>query len=63
MSARIVTVAQQKGGAGKTTMMKAAREEFASHSAAFTEAELLAIPADAELSVAKVNLEMGEPLP
>jgi len=50
-------------GVVTTEMMKAAREEFASHSAAFTEAELLAIPADAELSGAKVNLETGEPLP
>ena len=43
-------------------MMKAARDEFSTRPAPFTEAELLAIPADAQLSGAKVNLETGEPL-
>jgi len=43
-------------------MMKAAREEFKDHTAPYTEAELLAIPADANLSGAKVNLETGDPL-
>ena len=43
-------------------MMKAAREEFKDHAVAYTEAELLAIPADANLSGAKVNLETGDPL-
>lgn len=43
-------------------MMKAARNEFSSQSVPYTEAELLAIPADASLSGVKVNLETGDPL-
>ena len=50
-------------GVVTTEMMKAAREEFSSHALPFTETELLAIPADASISGAKVNLETGEPLP
>ena len=50
-------------GVVTTEMMKAAREEFSAHAAPFTEAELLAIPADADLSGAKVDLQTGEPLP
>ncbi len=46
-----------------TEMMKAARDEFSGHAAAYTEAELLAIPADAALSGAKVDLQTGQPLP
>jgi len=49
-------------GVVTTEMMKAAREEFKDRAAPFTEADLLAIPADAPLSGAKVNLETGEPL-
>ncbi|MCB1205589.1 MAG: cytochrome c [Verrucomicrobiae bacterium] len=49
-------------GVVTTEMIKAAREEFNAHTAPFTEAELLAIPGDAQLSGAKVNLETGEPL-
>lgn len=49
-------------GVVTTEMMKAAREEFSSHSAPYTEAELLAIPADSQLPGAKVNLETGDPL-
>ncbi|MBL9157878.1 MAG: cytochrome c [Verrucomicrobiales bacterium] len=49
-------------GVVTTEMMKAAREEFKDHSAPYTEAELLAIPADAHLSGPKVNLETGDPL-
>lgn len=50
-------------GVVTTEMIKTAREEFSSHALPFTEAELLAIPADASISGAKVNLETGEPLP
>lgn len=46
-----------------TEMIKAARDEFSSHTAPFTEAELLAIPATDALSGAKVDLQTGEPLP
>jgi len=53
---------ENEDGVVTTEMMKAAREEFKDHSATYTEAELLAIPADANLSGAKVNLETGEPL-
>jgi mono/diheme cytochrome c family protein len=49
-------------GVVTTEMMKAARDEFIAHTAPYTEAELLAIPADAQLSGAKVNLETGDPL-
>lgn len=49
-------------GVVTTEMMKAAREAFGGQKAPFTEAELLAIPADAPLPGAKVNLETGEPL-
>ncbi len=49
-------------GVVTTEMMKAARGEFSSHPTPYTEAELLAIPADAHPSGAKVNLETGEPL-
>jgi hypothetical protein len=43
-------------------MMKAARDEFKSQTVPYTEAELLAIPGDAQLSGAKLNLETGDPL-
>ena len=43
-------------------MMKAARDEFKSQTAPYTEADLLAIPGDAQLSGAKLNLETGDPL-
>lgn len=49
-------------GVVTTEMIKAAREEFKSQAAPYTEAELLAIPADENLPGAKVNLETGEPL-
>ena len=50
-------------GVVTTEMIKAARDEFSSHTAPYTEAELLAIPADAALSGAKVDLQTGVPLP
>jgi len=43
-------------------MIQAAREEFAGQSEPYTEAELLAIPEDADLPGAPVDLETGEPL-
>ena len=49
-------------GVVTTEMLKAAREEYGSRTTPWTEAELLAIPADAHLSGAKVDLETGEPL-
>lgn len=49
-------------GVVTTEMIKSARDEFQAHTAPFLEAELLAIPEDAQLSGAKVNLETGEPL-
>jgi mono/diheme cytochrome c family protein len=49
-------------GVVTTEMIKAARDEFNAHAAPYTEAELLAIPSDAQLSGAKVNLETGAPL-
>ncbi len=49
-------------GVVTTEMVKAAREELKDQTVPYVEAELLAIPADAELSGAKVNLETGEPL-
>ena len=49
-------------GVVTTEMIKSAREEFKDHSAPYTEAELLAIPQDAQLSGAKVSLETGAPL-
>lgn len=49
-------------GVVTTEMVKAARDEFSGRATTFTEGELLAIPADANLSGAKVNLETGEPL-
>ena len=42
-------------------MMKAAREEFSGQAVPYTEAELLAIPADEDLPGAKVDLQTGEP--
>lgn len=50
-------------GVVTTEMIKAARDEFIGHTAPYTEAELLAIPQDAELSGAKVDLQTGQPLP
>ncbi len=44
-------------------MVKAAREEFSGQAVTYTEAELLAIPADAALPGARVDLQTGEPLP
>ncbi len=49
-------------GVVTTEMIKAAREEFKDHTAPYTEAELLAIPPDAALSGAKVDLQTGQPL-
>jgi mono/diheme cytochrome c family protein len=49
-------------GVVSTEMMKAGRDEFNSHTAPYTEAELLAIPGDAQLSGSKLNLETGDPL-
>ncbi|MAS96873.1 MAG: hypothetical protein CMO55_27090 [Verrucomicrobiales bacterium] len=49
-------------GVVTTEMMKAARDEFGAHTGPYTEAELLAIPADANLSGAKVDLETGDPV-
>jgi len=43
-------------------MMKAAREEFSGQAAPYTEGDLLAIPADANLSGTKVDLQTGEPV-
>jgi len=45
-----------------TEMMAVARQKYEGHPAPFTEAELLAIPADAQLSGSKVDLQTGEPL-
>ncbi len=56
------TLPEGEDGVVTTEMIKAAREEFSAQAAPYTEAELLAIPADAQLSGAKVNLETGEPL-
>lgn len=50
-------------GVVTTEMIKAAREEFSGKTNPYTEAELLAIPADAVLPGAKVDLQTGEPLP
>jgi mono/diheme cytochrome c family protein len=50
-------------GVVTTEMIKAARDEFSGQAAPYTEAELLAIPADAALSGARVDLQTGEPLP
>ncbi|MDF1656445.1 MAG: cytochrome c [Verrucomicrobiales bacterium] len=54
----------QEGDDGVVTieMIKAAREQFGSHSGPYTESELLAIPADENLPGSKLNLETGEPL-
>ncbi|MDA8908773.1 cytochrome c [bacterium] len=49
-------------GVVTTEMIKAAREQFGSHSGPYTEAELLAIPADEDLPGSRVDLETGEPL-
>jgi len=49
-------------GVVTTEMIQAAREEFDGRSAPYTEAELLAIPEDADLPGAAVDLETGEPL-
>lgn len=56
------TMPEGQDGVVTAEMIKAAREEFKNRTGPFTEAELLAIPADAELSGVKVNLETGEPL-
>ncbi len=47
-------------GVVTSEMIKVAREEFSGQTAPYTEAELLSIPADANLSGAKVDLETGE---
>ncbi len=57
-----VQLPEGEDGVVTTEMMKSARDEFGAHVAPFTEAELLAIPMDAHLSGAKVNLETGDPL-
>lgn len=49
-------------GVVTTDMMKAARDEFGAHAGPWTEADLLAIPEDASLSGAKVDLQTGEPV-
>jgi len=49
-------------GVFTTEMLSAARQKFQGHPAPFTEAELLNIPADAELSGAKVDLQTGQPI-
>lgn len=49
-------------GVVTTEMMKAAREEFGGQAGPYAEGDLLAIPADAELSGAKVDLQTGEPV-
>ncbi|HRQ87299.1 MAG TPA: cytochrome c [Bacteroidia bacterium] len=56
------TLSEGEDGVVTTEMIKAAREEFSAHEAPFAEAELLAIPGDAMLPGAKVNLETGNPL-
>ncbi|MEO0414105.1 MAG: cytochrome c [Verrucomicrobiota bacterium] len=49
-------------GVVTTEMMKYAREKFKDQQGNYTEAQLLAIPADENLEGAKVNLETGEAL-
>ncbi len=56
------TLPEDEDGVVTTEMVKAAREETAAQTAPYTEADLLAIPADAQLPGAKVNLETGDPL-
>jgi mono/diheme cytochrome c family protein len=43
-------------------MIKAAREKFAGHTGTWTESELLAIPADAMLPGAEIDLQTGLPI-
>lgn len=50
-------------GVVTTEMIQGAREELSGKTNPYTEAELLAIPADASLPGAKVDLQTGEPLP
>jgi mono/diheme cytochrome c family protein len=50
-------------GVVTTEMIKVARERFSGQSAPYTEAELLAIPADENLPGSKVDLQTGEPVP
>lgn len=49
-------------GVVTTEMIQAAREQFSGQAAPYTEAELLAIPEDAMLPGAKVDLETGVPV-
>lgn len=51
-----------ENGVVSTEMIKAARDEFSGQSGTYTEAQLLAIPANANLPGAKVDLQTGEPL-
>ncbi|MEM9283429.1 MAG: cytochrome c [Verrucomicrobiota bacterium] len=49
-------------GVVTTEMVKYAREKFSGQAQPYTEAELLAIPEDAYLEGAKVDLQTGEPV-
>lgn len=57
-----VSLPEGEDGVVTEEMMTKAREQFDSHSNPFTEAELLAIPEDAELPGGKVNIQTGEAL-
>lgn len=50
-------------GVVTTEMIKAAREQFSGQTGPYTEAQLLAIPADEMLPGSKVDLQTGEPVP
>lgn len=51
-----------KSGVVTTAMMQAAREKHGGRSTQWTEADLLAVPADADLPGPDVDLNTGEPL-
>ncbi|MCG8602198.1 MAG: cytochrome c [Verrucomicrobiales bacterium] len=57
------TLPEGDEGVVTTEMIQAARDKFSGQAAPYTEAELLAIPADENLSGAKVDLQTGDPLP
>ena len=56
------SLAEGDDGVVTTEMIAAAREKFKSQSGPYTEGQLLEIPADENLSGAKVDLQTGEPL-
>lgn len=56
------TLPEGDDGVVTAEMIAAAREKFQGQSGPYSEAQLLAIPADEQLSGAKVDLQTGDPL-